>query len=42
MSSHSLSRTLVLMKRLWKDARIKEGVSKEDFEALVIDNTYFV
>lgn len=41
-SSRSLLGALDMMKRLWKDAHIKGGVTKEDFEALVIDKTYFV
>ena len=39
--THSFSKTLNLLGRLWRDARKKDGVSKEDFEALVINNTYF-
>ena len=40
--THSLSKTSSLLRRLLEDARKKEGVSKEDFEALVINNTYFI
>lgn len=40
-STGSLVRVLGLMKRLWYDARHKDGVTQGDFEALVIDNSYF-
>ena len=39
--SHSVKGTLGLMKQLWRDAKRKDEVTKEDFEALVIDKTYF-
>ena len=39
--SHSVEGTLGLMKHLWRDAKRKDEVAKEDFEALVIDKTYF-
>lgn len=39
--SHSVKGTLSLMKHLWRDAKRKDEVTKEDFEALVIDKTYF-
>lgn len=39
--SHSVKGTLGLMKHLWRDVKRKDEVTKEDFEALVIDKTYF-
>ena len=39
--SHSVMGAAGLMKHLWRDAKRKNEVTKEDFEALVIDKTYF-
>lgn len=39
--SHSLASAANLMKHLWHDAKRKDKVTKEDFEALVIYKTYF-
>lgn len=39
--SHSMVGAVGLMKHLWNDAKKKNGVSKDDFEALVINKTYF-
>jgi GT2 family glycosyltransferase len=39
--SHSFSVAAKLLWRLLSDARVKQGVSREDFESLVINNTYF-
>lgn len=39
--SHSLLTSVKLLRRLLSDAHKKEGVSREDFESLVINNTYF-
>lgn len=40
-ASHSLPVSLKLMRRLLSDARTKDEVSRADFEALVIRNSYF-
>ena len=39
--SHSVMGAAGLMKHLWRDVKRKNEVTKEDFEALVIDKTYF-
>ncbi len=39
--SQSVRGAVGLMNQLWRDAKKKNGVSKDDFEALVIDKTYF-
>lgn len=39
--SHSFSVAAKLLWRLLSDACVKQGVSREDFESLVINNTYF-
>ncbi len=41
MSSRSLTKSLVLLRRLLSDARKKCEVNYADFKALVIDKTYF-
>lgn len=40
-AGYSVSGTLKLMRRLFDDARRKDAVTQEDFEALVIRNDYF-
>ena len=40
-ATHSLPASLKLMRRLLSDARCKDEVSRADFEALVIKNSYF-
>ena len=40
-ASHSISKTLTLMCHLFSDASKKQSVSRDDFEALVINGNYF-
>ena len=40
-STHSVINSFSLLRKLWCDAGRKDGVSREDFEALVLNNTYF-